>query len=288
MNIIPAERLSGRTKSANTFWAESSAACCGVETSTLRSTGASAGPSNQDLPRQQLARSRSPAANTVRSKPQGKRGRFIDDQASGEQSPTSPPPSSTKRPGKHLMHRTHQSAQPMGQTSTSSDSDSPPAAKRHKSRSLQRQPSVSNDTSGFSNADTPAEAPGHHVAANRQKQRQQKNVSRQQTHGKTGSTSLPSSSCRNGPDSANAADRQKVESSAGNAHAAQSKAAGLPNTGAAQTNDGSTSNMLADAESEARAEGGGVPQEEEKEEAGSAFELPSQMPRELQSWAWDK
>ena len=51
--------------------------------------------------------------------------------------------------------------------------------------------------------------------------------------------------------------------------------------------------MLADAESdgaesEAHAEGGGVPQEEEKEEAGSAFELPSQMPRELQSWAWDK
>ena len=181
----------------------------------------------------------------------------------------------------------------MGQTSTSSDSDSPPAAKRHKSRSLQRPPSVSNDTSGFSNADTPAEAPGHHVAANRQKQRQQKNVSRQQTHGKTGSTSLPSSSCRNGPDSANAADRQKVESSAGNAHAAQSKAAGLSNTAAAQTDDESTSNMLADAESdgaesEAHAEGGEVPVEEEEEEAGSAFELPSQMPRELQSWAWDK
>lgn len=93
-----------------------------------------------------------------------------------------------------------------------------------------------------------------------------------------------------GHEVASAEDRQQVRSAAESAHGAQSKAAGLPITGAAQTNAEGTSNMLEgaqsdDAESEPDVEGGGMHQEEEE---GPAFELPSQMPRELQSWAWDK
>ena len=91
-------------------------------------------------------------------------------------------------------------------------------------------------------------------------------------------------------DVASAADRQQVVSSAGNAHAAQCKAAGLAHTGAAVTNAEDISNMhddgeSDDGESEPDVEGDGIPQEVEE---GPAFELPSQMPRELQSWAWDK
>ena len=274
----------------------------GLSTSFLLSTGTTAGPGNQDSPRQQPAESPFRAANTFRSKSQGRRDRFIDDQASGERSSMLSPPAATNRPDKHLMHHTYQSAHPTGQTSTSSDSDSPPAAKRHRSRSLQRQPSRSNDTSDFSNADSPAKAPGQHHTASRDKQRQdkQKKSTSQQAHDSIGAGSLPRGSCSTGHGTAKAADKQQVKFNGGNDDAAQSKAAGLLLAGAAQTSAEGTSNMLDDAhsdgaesddaesddaESDPDAEGGGMPQEEEER---SAFELPSQMPRELQSWAWDK
>ena len=183
----------------------------------------------------------------------------------------------------------------MGQTSTSSESDSPPAAKRHRSRSLQRHPSRSNDTSDFSNAESPAKEPGQHAAASKQNQKKEKSVSRQQARGRVGASSLPTDSHFTEHDAASTADRQQVVSSAGNAHPAQSKAAGLANAGAAVTNAEDTSNMhddgesthgeSDDGESEPDVEGDGMPQEVEE---GPAFELPSQMPRELQSWAWDK
>lgn len=47
----------------------------------------------------------------------------------------------------------------------------------------------------------------------------------------------------------------------------------------------SISNMIGDVKCEPDIEGDMMQQDKE---AGPAFQLPSQMPRELQSWAWDK
>lgn len=42
------------------------------------------------------------------------------------------------------------------------------------------------------------------------------------------------------------------------------------------------------ATSAAAQKGAGIEGQMQQEEVGAAFEMPSQMPRELQSWAWDK
>lgn len=245
----------------------------------LSTTAATTGPSNPDLPRQQPATSPSPATAAVntasRGKPQGRRGHFLDDQAAGERSPGL---SLLDRPGKH------QSANPTRQaTSSSSESDSPLAAKPHRSRSLQRYPSMSSDTSDFpSNAGSPA-------AASRPNQNHQKKkgVSCQRTLGRPRAGSLPRGSPITGHDAARGADGHQVTSVAGSGSAAQCKAAGLPTTGAQHTQSTAedTSSTLDGGVSEHDVQGDGMPQEEQ---AGPAFELPSQMPRELQSWAWDK
>ena len=64
-----------------------------------------------------------------------------------------------------------------------------------------------------------------------------------------------------------------------------SKAAGLPGIAGGHTDAEHTGSMLEEDESERDVEGAGM---QEAEGEGAAFELPSQMPRELQSWAWDK
>ena len=241
-------------------------------------TGAIAGPSNLDLPRQQPATSPSPAAaaaNTAsRSKAQGRRGHFIDDQAAGDSSP-----SLLDRPGKH------QSANPTGQaTSSSSESGSPLAAKPHRSRSLQRHASKSSDTSDFSsNAGSPAAA----SRPDQNHRQKKKGMPCQRSLGRLGVGSLPRGSPITGHDAAVGADRLQVTSVVGSGGVLQSKAAGLPTTGGQQSTSAAEdiSSNPDGGVSEHDVEGDGMPQEEQAE---PAFELPSQMPRELQSWAWDK
>ena len=95
--------------------------------------------------------------------------------------------------------------------------------------------------------------------------------------------SLPRGFQVTGHDAASGADRRQVASVVRSG----SKAAGLPTTGGQQSTSAAedASSTPDGGVSEHNVQGDGLPQEEQAE---PAFELPSQMPRELQSWAWDK
>lgn len=91
---------------------------------------------------------------------------------------------------------------------------------------------------------------------------------------------MPEGSAVTELDAARGWDRQQMTPDA-----VLNKAPGVPTSAAAHK--GESGSILDGGESEAGVEGQVGPMQQE-EEVGAAFELPSQMPRELQSWAWDK
>lgn len=228
-----------------------------------------------------LSSRRQPQSGTDHGRSHGRRSHFIDDQAAGERSP-SPIASPISSPDRHLRRPSqpvHRSAHAADHKSSSggSDSDRPLAAKRHRSMSLQEQ-SAGSDRDFSSNADSPAGVTGHpneHQVKVRKKRVKsgQHALSRAEVRSRLRDSQVAKSSLTRGTDM-----RQPTSHDTHNQAAPQSIA------GTDEDDMEDASELHEDGEPEPGLETG-VAQEEEE---GPAFEVPSQMPRELQSWAWDK
>ncbi len=250
----------------------------------------------------------SEAADLHTSNRSGNRRRhFVDDQAAGGDSSRSDGDSDSSSPNEQAQrqrgpqHSRGLSAanMPIDITyngSSSSEDDMPLAAKRHRSRSLPRQ-SQSSDSDSFSSPagsptkladnETRSMLPVRHSTAVGHQQRVQKQrtgmgksrklsgaerssrVKRVREHSQSVSQDTSTQPGTLNPTAAMAVlppphSRAPRASSLGRGHS--------PREGeAAEVEDGEDGSV-------------GAPEEEE----AVAFEVPSQMPRELQSWAWDK
>ena len=228
------------------------------------------------------------------------RGCFINDQAAGKPSPApdrqASPLSSPDRPlarptgQSHNMTHTAEDRRVSGGSSSSSSSDSDRllAAKRLRSTSLQRwsQPS---DTDFASGADTPVDAPrqtgerlSHRAAAQGSQQRQCKNRDKRSKSRRRVSSKTKAGTLLLGlsvPQHGLGAITGKQQSTPDDA---PSQTALQPTAHNQDTADGSDG--VEDGGAEPDLDNG------DKQEGGEGpgFEMPSQMPRELQSWAWDK
>ena len=219
----------------------------------------------------------------------GKRGRFVDDQAVGELSSSSaegPPDSSPDRPLRKPTRAHHLSAEAAQKhsSSASSDSDRPLAAVRHRSASLERRsPPSDND---FSSADSPDEAlmpsgkhrtqhaPQGSLVAKQRKQKKRWRNSEWRPRSNAKARATPSECQRLQHDKDRASNLQQSRDAV---HEGEASLAGATQWDDAEDEDGALDSNQADMDTM-------IVQEEE----GPAFELPSQTPRELQSWAWDK
>ncbi len=251
---------------------------------------------------------RSEAADLRASNRSGNRRRhFVDDQAAGGESSRSDGDSDSSSPNEQTQHE-HDPQLSRGEAATnmpiditydgssSSEDDLPLAAKRHRSRSLPRQ-SQSSDSDSFSSPagsptqladnETRSMSPVRHSTAVGHQQRVQK----QRTgFGKSGK--LPEAGRSSG------VRRVREHSQAVSQDANTQPDTPTPNAAMASLPPphsrapwaSSLGRVSSPREGEAAEMEDGedgsadVPEEEE----AAAFEMPSQMPRELQSWAWDK
>ncbi|KAL0029936.1 hypothetical protein WJX77_008325 [Trebouxia sp. C0004] len=269
-------------------------------------TGAGAVASDANVPVSVSAKAkRSEAPDLRTSNRSGKHRRhFVDSQAAGGDSSKSDRDSDSSSPNEPTQHHQQDPQHSRGQAaanmaiqitddgSSSSEDDMPLAAKRHRSRSLPRQ-SQSSDSDSFSSPskqadnETRSTSPISHSTAVGPKQRVQK-----QRTGVAKSGKLPEA------ERSSRMKRAREHSQAVSQHTNTQPDAPTPNAAmaslppphsraprASSLGKGSSPREGEAAEVEDGEVGNaGVPAEEQ----AAAFEVPSQMPRELQSWAWDK
>ena len=235
-----------------------------------------------------------------------RRRRFVDDQAAGGDSSGSEgnsDSSSPNQPGHHQHSSQHGSRQAAADapvdisknssssSSSSSEDDRPLAAKRHRSTSLQRQSPASESDSFSSPSGTPAQLADSGVipgpaASLDDAQGHQQRVWRRRTSLRAPDAKRHQQASRHDSSSAKEIHRQLQISSpaaAGTAlppsHDRQPTAPSLGRAG----------NPRQEGEGDREQDEGAV----SSGEGGAGDEqpavmVPSQMPRELQSWAWDK
>jgi len=277
---------------------------------SLLVTGSGAAASDPDLPVSVSAEAkRSEAVDLRTSNRSGNRGRrFVDDQAAGGDSSRSDGDSDSSSPNEHPQpqrdpqHSRGQAAANMAidithNGSSSSEDDMPLAAKRHRSRSLPRQSQSSDSDSLSSPAGSPSKLAdnetrsmlpvSHSIAVGHPHQRVQK-----QRTGVGKSGKLPEAERRSRvkhvrEHSQAVSQDANTQPDAPNPNAAMTS---LPPSHSRAPRASSLGRGSSPQEGEAAevedGEDGGTGVHEEDEAA--AFEVPSQMPRELQSWAWDK
>jgi len=251
---------------------------------------------------------RSEAVDPRVSNRSGNRGRrFVDDQAAGGDSSRSDGDSDSSSPNEHPQrqrdpqHGRGQAAANMAidithNGSSSSEDDMPLAAKKHRSRSLPRQSQSSDSDSLSSPAGSPTKLDDNgtrHMSpvGRRPAVGHQQRVQKQRTGiGKSGK--LPeaerSSKVKRVRDHSQAVSQDtntQPDTSTTDAAMASLPPPHSRGPRASSLGRGSSPQEGEAAEVEVGEDGSaGVHEEEE----AAAFEVPSQMPRELQSWAWDK
>ena len=280
-----------------------------VTSPLLLVTGSGAATSDADVPVSVSAEAkRSEVADLHTSNRSGNRRRhFVDDQAAGGDSSRSDGDSDSSSPNEQAQrqrgpqHSRGQAAAHMPidiayDGSSSSEDDMLLAAKRHRSRSLPRQ-SQSSDSNSFSSPvgrptklahkEISSMLPISHSTAARHQQRVQKQRTGVGKSGKLPEAERSSRVKRVREHSQAVSQDTNTQPDTPTRNAAM---ASLPPPysrapRASSLGRGSSPQEGEAAEVEDGENGSaGMPAEEE----AAAFEVPSQMPRELQSWAWDK
>ncbi len=281
-----------------------------VVTSTLLLvTGAGTAASDADVPVSVSAEAKSSEAADLRTSNRSgnRRRRFVDDQAAGGDSSRSDGDADSSSPNEHPQ-RQHDPQLSRGQAaanvpiditshgSSSSENDLPLASKRHRSRSLPRQSQSSDSDSFSSQAGSPSKLadietrsmlPVSRSTAVDHQQRVQKQRTGASKSGKLPEADLSSRVKRIRQHSQAVSQDTNTQPDAPTPTDAM---ASLPPPHsrvprASSLGRGSSPQEGEAAEMEDGEDGSaGVHEEEE----AAAFEVPSQMPRELQSWAWDK
>ena len=218
------------------------------------------------------------AAIRAKAKTHSGRSRFVDDQAAGQCSPS--PADSLSQSSPDVSLHVSNPRRAAEHASSSSDSDRPLAGKRHRSASLQRPSQRSDgDSDSLSNDDIAARAVRQHSSKKPggSQDKTQRKRSKPRLDAVLGIEPDSMSGKPQSHDQALPSSRQHHQQrlSPGNAAAQDEDPAGL------QDPVDSDDMPLADEPTLHS-----TPLHEEEE--GPAFEMPSQMPRELQSWAWDK
>ena len=280
-----------------------------VPSPVLLVTGAGAVASDADVPVSVSAEAkRSEAADLrVSSRSGNQRRRFVDDQAAGGDSSRSDGDSDSSSPNEHPQrqrdpqHSRDQAAAnvPIDITyngSSSSEDDMPLASKRHRSRSLPQQSQSSDNDSFSSPAGSPSKladnetrfmSPVSHSTAVGHQQRVRKQHTGVAKSGKLREAER-SSRIKHVRDHSQAVFQDtntQRDTPTPNAAMASLPPPHSRPPWASSLGRGSSPREGEAAEMEGEEDGSaGAPEEAE----AAAFEVPSQMPRELQSWAWDK
>ena len=280
-----------------------------VPSSFLLVTGSGGVASDTDVPVSVSAEAkRSEAADLRASNSSGNRRRhFVDDQAAGGDSSRSDGESDSSSLNEQTQ-RQHYPQHIRGQAaanvsidiidngSSSSEDDMPLAAKRHRSRSLPRQSQSSDSDFFLSPAGSPSKLADNKTTSMSPVSRstavgpQQSMQAQRIGFGKSGKLSEAERSSRAkkvrehsqavSQDTNTQPDMLTPNAAMASLHPPHSRGPRASSLGrghslregeAAEVEDGEDGSV-------------GAPEEEE----AAAFEVPSQMPRELQSWAWDK
>ncbi len=221
--------------------------------------------------------------------------RFVDDQAAGGDSSESDHPDSpvSDRPAQSNVPANHgtglpSAVAPMNLTasSSSSEDDRPLAAKRHRSRSLQRQ-SPASDTDSFSSlTGSPAKLTDNaavHAQHSNPVTAQPRHFRKQTTRSLHQVLSMPGDNHNSKGKQALGQDRSASKHMHTHLDMPRDTSQLLQDKDQMQPSSSETATPEEEEEG-AATDSVGVHGEEEP----TAFEVPSQMPRELQSWAWDK
>ena len=280
-----------------------------VTSPLLLVTGAGAVASDADVPVSVSAEAiLSGAADLRASNRSGnRRRRFVDDQAAGGHSSRSDGDSDSSSPNEHpqcqqdpqLSRGQAAANMPIDISydgSSSSEDDMPVAAKRHRSDSLPRQSQSSDSNSLSSPAGSPSKLadnktrsmlPVSHGSAVGHQQRVQKQRTGMGRSGKLPEAERSSRLKRVREHSQAVSQDTNTPPDTPTPNAAMASLPPLHSRAprASSLGRGSSPQEGEAAEKEDGEDGStGVPEKEET----AAFEVPSQMPRELQSWAWDK